>query len=59
LNVNPKDGVVVEDAVAGVRAGKAAGMKVIAITSTHTKEELHEADHICQSLTQLANAIKP
>ena len=35
--------VVVEDSPIGVRAGKAAGMKVIGILSTHTKTTLQEA----------------
>jgi beta-phosphoglucomutase-like phosphatase (HAD superfamily) len=36
--------VVFEDSLAGVRAGKAAGCKVVGVTTTHTPEELHETD---------------
>ena len=35
--------IVVEDAPIGVKAGKAAGMKVIGITSTHSANELKAA----------------
>jgi glycerol-1-phosphatase len=35
--------VVIEDAPAGIRAGKAAGFKVIALATTHTIEQLREA----------------
>jgi HAD superfamily hydrolase (TIGR01509 family) len=40
----PADCVVFEDSIAGVRAGKAAGCRVVAIGTTHTREELPEAD---------------
>ena len=35
--------VVVEDAPSGVKAGLAAGARVLAVTGTHTPEQLHEA----------------
>lgn len=46
LNVHPENCVVFEDSVAGVQSAKLAGMKVIAITTTHTKDELTLADQI-------------
>ena len=52
LGVSPADCLVVEDAPAGVRAGKAAGMTVLAIASTHRAEELTDADEVVPSLTQ-------
>ena len=45
--------VVVEDAVQGVEAGKAAGMPVVAVTTTRNRADLHRADIIVDSLTQL------
>jgi glycerol 3-phosphatase-1 len=36
--------VVLEDAPAGVRSGKAAGFKVIGLATSHTPEQLREAD---------------
>jgi sugar-phosphatase len=40
LGVDPADCVVLEDAPAGVHAGRAAGMHVVGITTTHAPEEL-------------------
>lgn len=46
LNMPPQNCWVFEDAVQGVKAGKAAGMKVCGISTTHTADKLHEADRI-------------
>ena len=45
--------VVVEDAVQGVEAGKAAGMPVVAVTTTRNRDDLNKADIIVDSLAQL------
>ena len=45
--------IVVEDAVQGVEAGKAADMPVVAVTTTRSRADLHRADIIVDSLTQL------
>jgi sugar-phosphatase len=42
LGLNPADCVVLEDAPAGIAAGKAAGMTVIALATTMRREELAE-----------------
>ena len=44
LKMEAADCVVFEDSLSGVKAGKAAGCKVVGIMSTHTAEELSEAD---------------
>lgn len=44
LGVPPGRCVVLEDAPAGIAAGRAAGCRVIAIASTHPPEELRHAD---------------
>ena len=46
LNIPPENCLVFEDAVVGVNAAHAAGMKVIAITTTQSKEELKDAEMI-------------
>ena len=47
--------VVVEDAVAGIAAAKAAGMKCIGLVSKgHTREELSEVDLLVDSLSELS-----
>ena len=44
LGMSPKHCIVVEDSLAGVQAGIAAGCKVIGVTTTHTAEELAGCD---------------
>ena len=53
LKVNPAECIVVEDAPAGIRAGHAAGMKVISLPSTYPEAELHEADAIVSGLLKI------
>lgn len=53
MGLPPKKCVVVEDAVAGVKAGKGAGCAVIALTGTAGREQLSEADCIVDSLREL------
>ncbi len=50
LGVIPSDCIVIEDAVAGVRAAKAAGMRCIAVATTHPADRLGEADLVVDSL---------
>jgi len=45
--------VVVEDAVQGIEAGKAAGMPVVAITTTRKRADLTKADIVVDSLAEL------
>jgi beta-phosphoglucomutase len=55
LGVDPMDCLVVEDAISGVTAGKAAGTKVLALTTSFKAEELTHADWI---MGTLADAVK-
>jgi len=50
LKVAPNDCVVIEDSHKGVKAAKTAGMKCLAITNTHPREKLEEADRVVDSL---------
>jgi beta-phosphoglucomutase family hydrolase len=50
LEVAPSDCVVIEDSPLGVKAAKTAGMKCLAITNSHPRQELKEADKVVDSL---------
>lgn len=52
LQVPPEACVVVEDAPNGVRAAKRAGMRCIAVTTSHSEAELQEADWVVGQLTR-------
>lgn len=45
LGFEPAKCVVFEDSLSGVKAGKLAGCKVVGVTTTHSREELHETDY--------------
>lgn len=53
LRVEPQCCAVIEDALSGIQAAKAAGMKCIAITTTHSRDELKGADKIIDSFDEL------
>jgi len=50
LGVEPKNCVVIEDSLSGVTAAKRAGMKCVAVTNTHLRKGLMEADLVVDSL---------
>ena len=53
LSLPPTCCAVVEDAVHGVEAGRAAGMPVIAVTATRSRTELALAQRVVDSLAEL------
>jgi sugar-phosphatase len=53
LGVPPGDCVVVEDAPIGAAAARAAGMRLIALTTTHRADQLEPADLVLPDLTGL------
>ncbi|MGQ9683372.1 MAG: HAD family hydrolase [Anaerolineae bacterium] len=53
LGAEPARCVVIEDATVGVEAGKHAGMRVIAVTTTHPAEDLAAADLVVDRLDHL------
>ncbi len=54
LGCKPEECLVIEDAPLGIAAAKNAGMKCIAITTTHSAGELKEADKIIRSFDELS-----
>lgn len=54
LGVAPVSCLVIEDAVDGVRAAKSAGMRCIAVTNTHPRERLAQADLVVDSLVEVS-----
>ena len=54
VNAEPANCVAFEDSVAGIRSAKAAGMKVVGLTTTHTAEEIKEADLIIKDYTEVS-----
>jgi mannitol-1-/sugar-/sorbitol-6-phosphatase len=57
LGVAPDRCVVLEDAPAGVAAGRAAGMTVVAVLNTHSRDELVGATACIFDLHELAAAL--
>jgi sugar-phosphatase len=54
LGVTAADCLVVEDAAAGIAAGHAAGMQVVGLATTHSRDEISEADYVFDSLAAAA-----
>ncbi len=54
LGAEPASCVVIEDAPAGLRAAKAAGMRAIGVTTTHPAPELADAGLVVDSLADEA-----
>lgn len=61
LGVSPADCIVVEDVSAGIRSGKAAGARVLALRTTATDEELQSAspDWILDTCADISVSLDP
>jgi len=57
LGVAPAQALVIEDATGGVSAARAAGMRCLAVTATHPRAALNEADLVVDSLKEVTPAI--
>jgi len=53
LNIDPKNIVVIEDSINGLKSAQTAGMKTIALCTTFSKDEIKYADYIAESYEQL------
>lgn len=54
LGANPDECVVIEDSLTGIQAAKAAGIKVIAVETTLSKELLKEADFVVEKISDIS-----
>jgi mannitol-1-/sugar-/sorbitol-6-phosphatase len=52
LGVEPSEALVVEDSPPGIEAGRAAGAATVAVTSTHTADEVSGADVVIGTLEE-------
>jgi len=57
LGVDASDCLVIEDAISGVAAGKAAGARVLALTTSFSALELSGADWIAALLTDVGDEV--
>jgi HAD superfamily hydrolase (TIGR01509 family) len=57
LGIKPRNCIVIEDAVAGVSAAKGAGMCCLAVTNTHPRASLEEADLVVDNLATVSVAV--
>ncbi len=58
VGMDPKDCLVVEDAISGIQAAHAAGMDAVAVPTTFTKEELRQRvnpEYILDEIKELIN----
>src|SRR3984893_1250659 len=53
LGFKPADGLVIEDAPAGIQSARAGGFKVVGITSTYAADALEHADAVIGMLEQI------
>lgn len=60
MNAMPKDCVVVEDALNGIQAAKAAGMRCIALTTSFSRAEIEQEapDFICSDCFEVLEILK-
>jgi beta-phosphoglucomutase-like phosphatase (HAD superfamily) len=56
LNAVSRECLVFEDAFHGIKAAHAAGMKVVALTTTYPADKLMDADRIIKDFTEISFA---
>jgi HAD superfamily hydrolase (TIGR01509 family) len=57
LGLTPEDCLVVEDAITGIKAGKAAGCRCLALTTSFKAYQLSEANWICKDLSEVPEEV--
>lgn len=56
LNIKPGDCLAIEDTPAGLRSARDAGLRTLALTTTHPIEQLHDAEHVVRDLSHVTLA---
>ena len=54
ISVSPADCVVFEDSISGIKSGQNAGMKVVALATTHTPNELPKTALTIKDFTEVS-----
>lgn len=54
LKINPEDIIVIEDSINGLKAAKKAGMQIIALLTTFTRDKVDFADFIAEDYSELS-----
>ena len=54
VNTLPEHSIVIEDSLAGIKAGKDAGCRVIAVTTTLPRSQLKDYDFCVDQLDELS-----
>lgn len=57
IGLKPEQCLVVEDAISGIKSGKDAGCRCLAVTTSFNKSELAMADWICDSLLSVPDEV--
>ena len=57
IGIDPSECLVVEDAVNGVKAAKAAGAKCLGLTTSFSKDQLSEADWFAENLAEAGEEV--
>lgn len=55
--IRPETCLVLEDSHAGIEAAHRAGMKVVALPHTYTREELEDADYVVDSFGEILSVL--
>ncbi|MFC1640792.1 HAD family hydrolase [Patescibacteria group bacterium] len=53
LRMQPASCLVFEDSFSGIEAGKAAGMKVVGVATTHPEDKIQNVDHVITDFMEM------